>query len=348
MIGTEFIEGQGLGNQLFCYVTARAVAADAGVEFGFVHPEKLGNVVHSRQGMYFMDIDMGVDIPADIAAGMNVIREKDERLYLGNSRHDMEHGCYISGTDDEVLHAPDNSLLYGNLQAEAYFSSHYDEIREWLKVKPEYESYEYTSDDLCIINIRGGEYTSQPELFLSRRYYLHAIRNMKKINPDMRFMVVTEDEKAARLVLPEYECHHFDRGRDYVAVKNARYLILSNTSFALFPAMTSTELKVAIAPKYWARHNVSDGYWASEQNIYGFLQYQDRKGRLYTADECRMELDRYKERSVTYSRVGVIPTGLRRLCAMIRSRCRYYGYYAGRAFRSILRRTGVIKTWHPE
>ena len=42
MIGTEFLDGQGLGNQLFCYVSTRAIATDAGVEFGFVHPEKLG------------------------------------------------------------------------------------------------------------------------------------------------------------------------------------------------------------------------------------------------------------------------------------------------------------------
>ncbi len=34
MIGTEFIDGQGLGNQLFCYVTARAVAEENGYEFG--------------------------------------------------------------------------------------------------------------------------------------------------------------------------------------------------------------------------------------------------------------------------------------------------------------------------
>ena len=34
MIGTEFIDGQGLGNQLFCYVTARAVALENGCEFG--------------------------------------------------------------------------------------------------------------------------------------------------------------------------------------------------------------------------------------------------------------------------------------------------------------------------
>jgi hypothetical protein len=32
MVGTEFIKGQGLGNQLFCYVSARCIARDLGYE----------------------------------------------------------------------------------------------------------------------------------------------------------------------------------------------------------------------------------------------------------------------------------------------------------------------------
>ena len=32
MIGTQIMKGQGMGNRLFCYVTARAVAADRGAE----------------------------------------------------------------------------------------------------------------------------------------------------------------------------------------------------------------------------------------------------------------------------------------------------------------------------
>lgn len=51
-----------------------------------------------------------------------------------------------------------------------------------------------------------------------------------------------------------------------------------------------------IAPKYWARHNVSDGFWASEQNIYSGWQYMDRKGYLFSSDECRRELEIYKKK----------------------------------------------------
>lgn len=347
MIGTEFIEGYGLGNQLFFYVTTRCIAQEKGCEFGFINPGQVGNVFHSKRGMYFMDIDLGTEIPESDKEKYTIINEQDDRLYMGNSKHDMANGCYISGADPRLMEVSDNTLIYGNMQDESYFEKYRDQIRDWLHVKEEAESDEYTADDLCIINIRGGEYTDHPELYLDRRYFLNAIKNMKKINPQMRFMIVTEDEEAAKKVLPEYECHHFDMGKDYVTIKNARYLILSNSSFSIMPVLSSTELKYAIAPKYWARHNVSDGFWSSEQNIYSFLHYQDKKGRIFEADECRRELEEYKKRSALYARRNKRPGKVRYFCQIIRRKCLYGAFYSKKIIRSIERRLGIIKTYRP-
>ena len=222
-----------------------------------------------------------------------------------------------------------------------YFSLYKDSIPKWLKVKDEYDTHEYTADDLCILHMRCGDYRNEPSLFLGRRYWLNGIRNMKRINPDMRFLIITDEVENAHKVLPEYEAVTGDIGRDYAIIKNARYLLLSNSSFAVFPAMTSTELKYAIAPKYWARHNVSNGYWSSEQNIYSFLHYQDRRGRIWSADECKEELDRYKVRSVTYKRVGIRPTGIRYVCQHIRAKLLFSRYYLGRIEMSVLRRLHI-------
>ncbi len=346
MIGTEFIPGYGLGNQLFFYIVTRCLALEKGVDFGFVNPGQVGNVFHSQKGMYFMDIDMGKEISREKMESFKIYHEQDDRLYLGDSVHDMTHGCYISGADPKLFEVEDNTIIYGNMQDQSYFEKYRDKIREWLHVREEAESYEYTADDLCIINMRGGEYTSCPELFLDRRYWLNAIENMKKINPKMRFMIITEDEEAAKKVLPEYECHHFDMGKDYVTIKNARYLILSNSSFSLMPVMSSTELKYAIAPKYWARHNVSDGFWSSEQNIYSFLTYQDKKGKLFSADECRKELEEYKKRSRLYARRNVRPGTVRTFFQNIRRRLIYGWFFMKKIWRSLERRTGIIKVFH--
>ena len=283
MIGTEFLKGQGLGNRLFCYITARSLALDLGYEFGTAGKENLN--------ADFLLLDTGKDIPDP--AAFTRYDEADRRLWLPTSAHDMVHGIYVAGKDEGLFHLQDNTLIYGNLQDESYFSRHYGELSDWLRVKPEYESYEYTADDLCILNIRGGEYTGKPELFLRRRYYLDAMKIMRQELPAMRFMIVTDDEDAARRLFPSMEIHHFSPEKDYVTLKNARYLILSNSSFGFFPAVTSKTLKKAIAPKYWARHNVSDGYWASEQNIYEGFSYLGRDGKLYSARQCREELSRY-------------------------------------------------------
>ena len=339
MIGTEFIDGQGLGNQLFCYVTARAVALENGYEFGTAGQERFAVNIHSDRGMYFMDVDLGHAISQEEKKTFDVYHDRETRLFIGNSRHDLTHGCYVAGADPRIHEVKDNTLLYGNMQDESYFIKYLPQVREWLKVKPEYDSYEYSRENLCIINMRGGEYTGSPELLISRRYWLHGIEEMKKIRPDMEFMIVTDDVKTAGRILPGIEAHHFDIGKDYVTLKNAHYLLLSNSSFACLPAHTSETLKFAIAPKYWARHNVSDGYWASEQNIYSLFHYMDRKGRMFTAKECREELEAYKKRSAKYARINVRPEGIRLKAAQLHGQYIYKKAYCAKIARGVQRRS---------
>lgn len=302
MVGTEFINGQGLGNQLFCYVTARVVAEENGYEFGTAGQERFAVNIHSDRGMYFMDIDLGYAISQEEKKNYKIYQDAETRLFVGNSKHDMEHGCYIAGAEEKIHFVEDNTLIYGNMQAESYFIKYLPQIKQWLKVKPEYDSYEYSRENLCIINMRGGEYTGSPELFIDKKYWINGIKEMKKIRQDMEFMIITDDEEAAKKMLPGIPAHHFDIGKDYVTIKNAHYLLLSNSSFACLPAHTSDTVKFVIAPKYWARHNVSDGYWASEQNIYSLFHYMDRKGRMFTAEECKKELYGYKMNSSKYAR----------------------------------------------
>ncbi len=341
MIGTEFIDGQGLGNQLFCYVTARAIALENGYEFGTAGQERFAVNIHSDRGMYFMDVDLGKSISQEEKKKYQVYHDVETRLYIGNSRHDLTHGCYVAGADPAIHDVQDNTLLYGNMQDESYFIRYLPQVRQWLKVKPEYDSYEYSRENLCIINMRGGEYTGSPELLIHKKYWLQGMSEMKKIRPDMEFMIVTDDVRTANRMLPGIEAHHFDIGKDYVTLKNAHYLLLSNSSFACLPAHTSETLKFAIAPKYWARHNVSDGYWASEQNIYSLFHYMDRQGRMFTAEECRQELEAYKKRSSKYARINVRLTGAALMGAKLRAWYIYKKAYLCKLGRGVMRRLKI-------
>lgn len=342
MIGTEIFKGAGLGNQLFFYVTTRCIAKDLGYEFGLITPENFANNIHSDCGLYFMDLDFGK--PAKREDFVTVYEEKEDRLFIGNSKHDLVHGCYVTGTDMQMFKTADGTLLKGNMQAEEYYIGHKEEIKQWLRVKEEYDCKEYSRDDLCILHLRCTDYMGSPELYLKKKYWIQGMKNMKKINPDMEFMIITNDVSEAGKILPGIPACNFDLAKDYSIIKNAKYLLLANSSFAYFPVFTSETVKTVIAPKYWARHNVSDGYWASEQNIYTGFTYQDRKGRLFSAEECREELGAYKKKSGKYKRLNQRLTGAGLLLGKGRARLIYGAAYAMKILRGIKRRiTGITQ-----
>ena len=54
-------------------------------------------------------------------------------------------------------------------------------------------------------------------------------------------------------------------GRDFAILQNARYLILSNSSFSWWGAWTNQIAEVVIAPKYWAAYNVSKSFWSTAE-----------------------------------------------------------------------------------
>lgn len=156
MVGTELLKGQGLGNQLFCYVTTRCIAKKQGYEFSILGSDTLANNIHSNCGLYFMDLDFGV--PSKKEDYAREYWEKEDRLFLPNSDHDLKHGAYVTGTDEELMNIEDNVLIGGNMQSEDYFIQYKEQIKEWLKVKPEFECYDYCQDDLCILHLRCTDY----------------------------------------------------------------------------------------------------------------------------------------------------------------------------------------------
>lgn len=295
MITTEFYYGQGLGNQLFVYVTTRAIAKDKGYDFGFTCIENFGDRRYNDKGIYFFDIDLGKEV--DNSKILNYYKEKEVRKITNRDHHDSTYGCDIREYDSLLANIQDNTKIDGIMQSEDYFYLRKEEIKQWLKVKSEYDCRDFVSDDICVLNIR--DYESNNELFLSRDYWVKAIYHMLKINPNMQFLVITENPEMAKRLLPELadNVYHFDVGKDYSIIKNARWLILSNSSFAFFPAFTNEEARLIIAPKYWARHNFSDGYWSCGYNLYRDFTYMDREGNLQSYDECKREFEIYKTKN---------------------------------------------------
>lgn len=241
MITGVFHEGSGIGNQLHRYVMTRVLALDRGCGWGMLNPELF-------KGHSFMKLDMGL-------TPQHLIAEYYEKKTVS------EEGIDVRDYDWKGLaQLSDNTLVDGEWQGEEYFEHRLYEIREWLSVEP--LSF---SENICVINFRGGEYQYYPDLFLTIEYWNEAIARMVALRSDMIFQVHTDDEELARIFFPNYVIIA-DIGINWRAVRYAPYLILSNSSFAILPALLNQRVKKTIAPKYWARHNI--GVQALSYNVY--------------------------------------------------------------------------------
>jgi hypothetical protein len=77
----------------------------------------------------------------------------------------------------------------------------------------------------------------------------------------------------------------------------SRYQILSNSSFAWWATYSSPVSTFAIAPKYWASYNHSDGYWSQGDSLTPGWVWGSRDGSIASYEECLEELAKYRELS---------------------------------------------------
>ena len=114
MLVTEIYNGQGLGNQLACYVTTRVVALDKGLDFGIHNP-------HKFKCLDFMNLDFGLPViggsipfegapPTTLPDGIHYyFRERDVR---------HPNGSDIRIDDQKLEEILDNTKLDGVFQSE--------------------------------------------------------------------------------------------------------------------------------------------------------------------------------------------------------------------------------------
>lgn len=252
MVAGIFHPGSGLGNQLHRYVATRVLALDKDYYFSMVALENF-------KGKDFMKLDMGrignaalkefkIEYPADkiVFPKGYVWEEWDKNVY-----------------DPDINFVKQMTIIDGNFEDPRYFEHRLDEIDEWLKVEPI-----KADDDVCLIGFRGGEYYAIPELGLPKEYFDRAIEEVRKINPKMRFQVHTDDPQMAMAFFPGLECIR-DMAINWRSMRYAKYAIIANSSFYIFPRLLSKG--ITIAPRYWNRYNIKR--WDYPQNYYKQFTY---------------------------------------------------------------------------
>ena len=198
MLGVSIHTDAGLGNQIWRYVVCRVLADRLGYDYGVSHPGWRGP---------FLNIDWGKDIK------LNVEQDSDFTPTDGFEHYHKEkfipfpevHG-EVGSPDPEFSNLKDNTYINGVFQRMSYIEEHRDKICDWLTYDEELKVTDYSSDNICVIQLRGGDYTTGHAM-LPPEYYQNAMKHMKVNNPNIEFVIVTDDPMTAKRMIPVSYTH---------------------------------------------------------------------------------------------------------------------------------------------
>jgi len=293
-----------LGNHMWQYAVCRTIAEKLGYEWG-INPNPSHDYFNGQSQMTFMNVDFGKPVEG-------ITKEFHETWKVFSHVDDVN----ITMLDPKLYEIEDNSIMLGRdgvkggiYQSEDYIINRKEDIKKWFEIKSESkQTYDKLladmginlDDNLCVINFRGGEYRRIPNVLVRKEYWKDAINHMLIINPNMKFLLITDDVQCANSFMPfPIQAIHIDVGFDFYVVNQAKWLILSNSSFGWWAGWLNTRTNKIIAPKYWSRHNVSDGYWATGDAYTRCFTYMDRNGDLFDYETCKTEaLNYYKQKNI--------------------------------------------------
>lgn len=317
MLVNEMYLGSGLGNQIWGAVVVRILAEKLGYDYGIMGK-------HLWKGAGWMPFFWGNDVVGGAGPDggpPNALPEGIEYWYKECQYRHPTTGHDYNPIDPLLFFLPDNTKVDGTFQNLIFIEDRRNDIREWCKVDEDKFVRNYSDDNICVVHFRGGDY-STGHSFLPPNYYKMAMNAMRKENPNVKFVVVTDDPNLARQHIPEaevvgaaisdepggpdYKIGWYQMGGgplsiDYTILNTAKYVIMSASTFSFWPVWLSTEVKKVIAPMYWFDWNVSDGFWRPADSIVMDWDYMDRNGTVKSAQQCWEEYENYK---------GVINFGL--------------------------------------
>ena len=336
MIVSEIYNGSGLGNQLWNIVAPRCIAEHRGFRWGVRRDitnsgKGKSNVpsveLKTFKGCQFLtNIDFGDEVTGGVThqEGQEPSELPDGIEYYARERVD-EYPTDLHALPnedamfyDDLLYntVPDNTKIDGTFQRLRYINDRKSDIIEWLK--PNLTVTDYSSDDFCVVQFRGGEYLIT-SAFGPPEYYALARDRMLEINPNMKFGVITDDPENAKKFIPwapiigssamdtqdpmahlQGSGFYIYKGGpiavDYSILHNAVNSIITSSTFAFWPVWTSSKVKNVIAPKYWFDYRTSNGHWRGDDNIIDDWLYIDRSGVMMNGVDCKEEYKEYRKR----------------------------------------------------
>jgi len=307
MIATELYNGQGLGNQLWVYCITRLIASSKNCEFSILSK-------HEFKGVDFIELDFGVEIEGYTSneGPCESLPNGIQNYYKEKKEVHSELNIDISRTDENLFNISPFTKIDGNLQSTKYISGKRKEILDWIKIKKDIQTESFLDENSCVMHVRCGDFYGQKDVFLPTSYYENAMRLILEKNPNVKFYIVTDQPHLAGSLFPGVEIigssvlnindkmmasHHFGGPieTDFCLLLNSKYVIIPNSSFSWWAAYLNTKAELIIAPKYWSRFNISNGYWATSDMIAEEFMYLDREGNLSTPQDCLNEKNEFEK-----------------------------------------------------
>ena len=116
----------------------------------------------------------------------------------------------------------------------------------------------------------------------------------------MKFLIITDDPEFASAFMPfPIPCYHDEIGFDFFVINKSKWSIISNSTFGWWASWLNDSANLILAPKYWASHNNSNGYWSVGESYSKKFSYVDRDGTICSYDNCKSEAVKfYKENNI--------------------------------------------------
>ena len=307
MLAASIHEHAGLGNQIWRYVCCRVFAENLGYEFGVSNPGWRGP---------FLNIDWGKEVSFNVEQDSDFSATDELKYYHKEKSEAFPEGAgEIGDPDEKFLDLKDGTYINGVFQRMSYIEEHRDKICDWLSYDEELKVTDYSSDNICVIQLRGGDYTTGHAM-LPPEYYQNAMKHMKVNNPNIEFVIVTDDPMTAKRMIPgvpivgsaiseekdpyqkNISWYKYPGGPvsiDYSILNTAKYAIISASTFSFWPVWTNNELVNVIAPMYWFDWSRSDGWWRMKDSLVNDEKWLwlHRNGDLYMSDTCLKLKDDY-------------------------------------------------------
>lgn len=256
--------GGKLSNHLWQYAVCRTVAEFKNYEF---------HIPSNFLGTEFFDCSLGTE---------NDLTTEDFWV---------DEGGEIQKYNPEIWNVRDFVRLTGHLQTEKYIINNKRNIQKWFVLKNQNVNvlnHIGIDNDTCVIHLRGTDYKTSPS-FLPKKYYDDSIKNILEVNPKMKFVVITDDPGEGRKYFPNFPVYSNLPIDDFYIMNQARYLIISSSTFSWWAAWLNDNCRFVIAPKYWFRYNSWDN-WCLKDSITTGFYYVDRAGEIFSSNQCLREL----------------------------------------------------------